>query len=453
MRFGSGWRNAAGVSLFLAVAGLARPAVATYYAPIYAVGPSDGDFAVCPTGINDNYQVVGTEYFVDPDGTTLHPYPFRYNGGEFQPIMSPVPGCPSCNNSRGSAIAQWGPITGGAPAFIQNGTDGPSIIDVPGIGQLGAANGMSDDLYLAGTQPDPNGDQAYRWDSVLGFVYVPPPDTITYGSSKAFAVDNAHQVVGTIRDLATNTDRAFLYRGWGNAIDMTTLLPAGSGFAYLQSADATIPSFVVGEGVRSDGTIHGFRYRTADGSFEDLGPMEPLPSDINGLSMGLSLRGDAVYSARASNGALHAFVTTVEGNRYDLNDFVDPSSGWVLETASGMNSAFVAVGHGQNGASSRRGYLIALPNLTPCPVTNGCQTAGYRDPATGTCQSTALADDTGCEDGNRCTVGDRCENGSCIPGDTNVCTAPADLKYLPILDLGPGEGGASRPTSITAGRS
>ena len=109
---------------------------------------------------------------------------------------------------------------------------------------------------------------------------------------------------------------------------------------------------------------------------------------------------------------------------YDLNEFVDPASGWVLQIAEAINDSNVVVGTGtRNGVI--RGFKIALPNLQPCPAsTNPCLGPGVRDPQSGECSWPALPNGIACNDGNACTQGDVCNAGSCQGPTTFSCAAP-----------------------------
>ena len=58
-----------------------------------------------------------------------------------------------------------------------------------------------------------------------------------------------------------------------------------------------------------------------------------------------------------------------------------------------------------------------------CPAADACHVAGTCDPATGTCATPAVADDTPCNDADACTRADRCRAGTCTGTDPVVCTA------------------------------
>jgi hypothetical protein len=60
-------------------------------------------------------------------------------------------------------------------------------------------------------------------------------------------------------------------------------------------------------------------------------------------------------------------------------------------------------------------------NPVDCPASDQCH-AGVCDPATGTCRSVDLPDNTPCDDSNACTRTDTCQAGVCTGGDPVVCS-------------------------------
>jgi len=62
-------------------------------------------------------------------------------------------------------------------------------------------------------------------------------------------------------------------------------------------------------------------------------------------------------------------------------------------------------------------------NPVVCTALNQCHAVGTCDPATGRCSNPNLPDGTACDDGNACTSSDTCQAGTCVGGDSVVCTA------------------------------
>ena len=109
------------------------------------------------------------------------------------------------------------------------------------------------------------------------------------------------------------------------------------------------------------GTAHAFSFTTA-GGIRDLGVLagatgESIAYDINNL-------GVAVGEQAGVDGATHA-VQFVNGTVVDLNTLIDPSSGWVLNTALAINDLNQIVGRGTlNGVTTAFALGVAVPEPT-----------------------------------------------------------------------------------------
>ena len=85
---------------------------------------------------------------------------------------------------------------------------------------------------------------------------------------------------------------------------------------------------------------------------------------------GINSAGEVVgYSEMAGNTADHAFLYT-GGSMQDLNSFIDPNSGWVLNSAQDINDAGQIIGLGTLNGQSNRPFL-----LTPTPEPGTCAIA------------------------------------------------------------------------------
>lgn len=106
-----------------------------------------------------------------------------------------------------------------------------------------------------------------------------------------------------------------------------------------------------------------FLYR--DDQLIDLGTLGGSRSSAAALNE----RGDVVGVSYVQSGfseASRAFLYT-DGTMYDLNELIEPGSGWVLEGAGGINDAGQIIGAGHFGiGGGTRGFL-----LTPVPEPGG----------------------------------------------------------------------------------
>ncbi len=142
-----------------------------------------------------------------------------------------------------------------------------------------------------------------------------------------------------------------------------------------------------------------------------------------------------VYTTALSTPGQRAFAWADGTGTVDLNKYVDPASGWVLPAAYSINDKREVVGVGYlNGQP--RAYKMKVPDLRPCPIA-ACRGPAIRDPRTGLCSSTVLADGASCDDGSACTQTDTCHGGVCIGANPvlGVAACQATVYQLPAFNL------------------
>jgi probable HAF family extracellular repeat protein len=134
----------------------------------------------------------------------------------------------------------------------------------------------------------------------------------------------------------------------------------------------------VGCGINSSGQVVGFAYTKSNSAYHGFmhsgsGPLNPAADDLGTLggryseAMAINESGQVVGWAYTSDGytngeSQHAFLYSNGGPMQDLNDLIDPTSGWTLETARGINDSGQIVGYGTNSLGLLHGFL-----LTPVP--------------------------------------------------------------------------------------
>ena len=103
----------------------------------------------------------------------------------------------------------------------------------------------------------------------------------------------------------------------------------------------------------------------------DLGNLGGVLTNVSPEA--INNQGQIVGFADAPSGSpQHAFLYCA-GMMTDLNDLIDPTSGWTLEYAAGINDNGQIVGYGISPSSQIHGFL-----LTPRPVLQNLQvTGGY----------------------------------------------------------------------------
>jgi probable HAF family extracellular repeat protein len=248
-----------------------------------------------------------------------------------------------------------------------------------------------------------------------------------YSGSSGLAIDNLGRVVGVSNTVTRplgwwDVGHAFLFTDAGGLRDLNELATSLGPFATLSQANASNGTTVVGHGFFPDGiTIHAFRYQEG-GAVTDIGSLSAI-GNYQSTAKGINQRGDIVgmsFGNQGDNG--HAFIYTNEGQIHDLNEFVDPNSGWTLVSAEAISDNNDVVGQGtRNGAT--HGFKMRVPNLQPCPPV-ACRGPGTRDLQTGTCAYPVLPDGSACNDGDACTQDDVCTAGVCHGPAAFACAAP-----------------------------
>ena len=200
--------------------------------------------------------------------------------------------------------------------------------------------------------------------------------------SLAYAINEAGQIVGLSTPAgpaefvgsSTWASRAFLYAN-GTMQDLNSL--AGDSTWTLESALAiNDQGLIVGYGT-TGGARRGFLYD--DGTVVDMGVLSgfnnSMARDVNasGDVVGMMYSDSLKYFSMTTNGDELAFLHR-DGTTYDLNSMIDPSSGWVLEAAHGINDQGQIVGYGlfnDGETQTRRAFL-----LTPVPEPSGIALGG-----------------------------------------------------------------------------
>ena len=109
--------------------------------------------------------------------------------------------------------------------------------------------------------------------------------------------------------------------------------------------------------ITGDAYYHAFLY--SGGSMHDLGT---LLGGKDSKALDINNKGQVVGEGNISSGYDHAFIFTGSGPIEDLNNLIDPASGWTLEDAYGINDLGQIVGGGYNSLGQGHAFL-----LTPVP--------------------------------------------------------------------------------------
>lgn len=300
-------------------------------------------------GINDSGQVVGESKYSDD----WYTHAFLYENGVMTDIGKDVG-----NKSTAHAINNNGQIVGRSSfSFTPNSLERAFLYD----------NGVMTDL-----------------------------GTIGGARSTAFAINNSGQAVGTSLITSNNAYMAFLYEGslpltdlgisggasgindngWivgtgsnsGFLYDGETITVLGNlGRTYSWAHDINNNGQIVGMSyAETVGVHHAFLY---DSTLADpLTSLGTLRNNDSGRSAAYAINdsGQIVGKSQDASFVYHAFLYDDRG-MLDLNDLIDPDSGWVLTEARDINSSGQIVGYGYNGAGEKHAYLLTPIVTKPVP--------------------------------------------------------------------------------------
>jgi probable HAF family extracellular repeat protein len=282
------------------------------------------------TGINDLGQVSGG--YITSDLTRISAFTYSPGGAVtfFGGDNTTVFGINHSGQVAGynfSTAFRYTPGVGSVPLGTFGGTDS-------------LAYGINNSGQVAGTADLPDGSRhAFRYTDGIGLQDL---GSLFGGSSRAWDVNNNGWVTGQ-----SDGFNAFLYR---DGIGMTYLGP-GAGRAI---NDAGV---VVGE--TGNGSNLATMYRDGNTIYlGDLGGASSEARDINSLNVvvGTSLNGD---------NRMRAFFWSENTGMRDLNDLIDPNSGWTLSQAFAINDSGQIVGE---GFLDGKQYAVLL-NPVPEPST------------------------------------------------------------------------------------
>jgi probable HAF family extracellular repeat protein len=312
--------------------------------------------------INNSGQVVGYS-FAAPAAA----HAFRYTDGAGLVDLNQIA---HENNAYGAGINSSGQVSGsvdrsggagGYHAFRY--TDGVGLVDLgtlPGYA-FSYGGAVNDQGQVVGSANRSSSDvlRAFRFTDGVGM-----QDLGTLGGgSGAYGINNSGDVVGLSATRATpygdywNPGHAFLYTDAAGMVDLNKLIDRSLGWELRNANAINNRGQIVGYGLRNS-TIHAFRYST--GAVEDLGTF------VGGgfsYALGINDRGDVVGAAYLDGsgvGNFRAMLYTDRRGMQNLNNLIDPSLGWVLRQATGINERGQIAGWGEVNGQERAFRLTPL---------------------------------------------------------------------------------------------
>jgi probable HAF family extracellular repeat protein len=228
------------------------------------------------------------------------------------------------------------------------------------------------DINNAGQIAGNRGARAVRYDPTDGYVELAEAfETFPFGS-RAYAINELGQIAGEVR---TPTDP-----NWTPAIPVfpSTILQA----ARWDDPDTLVtlgvlPGFEDGSrayGLNDLGQVVGQSYGgdrgsavfwNSDGAMTDLGA---LLGAVQSSGFDVNNAGTVVGNAlNAGATGTFGWVWDADLGMRDLNDYVDPASGFTIRAAHAINEAGVIVGDGRFASSD--GVFVLTPNADSVPPT------------------------------------------------------------------------------------
>lgn len=342
---------------------------------------------------------------------------------------------PGTTGTQARAINNSGVIagytTGLERAFRYIGGRGIELLPTLG-GGVGRAYGLNDSGDVAGySYLEDNSIRAFRWAEHSGIENL-GTFPVGGGSSQATAINASGQVAGFA--LLNGSQRAFRYSN-GVIQDLGVLPGAAEGAVSVANAlndlgevvgDASTTDLLIKEAFRTDpngqnmtglgtlggaqswatavnnsgqitgyaktslGETHAYR-REAAGSLRDL-------RTLGGTrSYGYSINSDGYvvgYSTTPGDTSQHAFIwrNTLEGMT-DLNSMLPPDSGWILESAYGINDSGQITGVGRYKGSPAA-FLLTSDDTAPS-IVNTTASPGLAAPGQIVSLAVTATDDVG----------------------------------------------------------
>lgn len=272
-------------------------------------------------GVNASGAVVGTTLGPGYNGPIVRP--FIYQNGTLNYIPDVIPNAPNVNaraayaiNDAGAAVGEWE----SRPFIYANGVSRwleGSVNAAGNLATLGVAKDINNKGWAVGTMSYQGATGAVVWhDGIAVDLGTLPVLDWQHPDASANAINDLNEVVGVSRSALGM--RAFLWRD-GQMIDLGSF--RGDGWSS-RALDVNNRSEVVGR------------------------------SDCVGLAC--------------------AFLWTRQEGMLQLQNFIDPTSGWTLDTATGINDMGWIVGNGLLNGVSADFLLIPVPE----PSTSGMLVTG-----------------------------------------------------------------------------
>ena len=311
------------------------------------LGTLPGDFSSTAMGINAFGDVVG--WSAGPNGTRA----FLYTNATGMTALAGPTGRPVTTaravNASGTVVGNASTGGGDIGHAVRWQAGVPLDLGTLGIGDYSDARGVNATGVTVGVSHTDGGTllavHAFRHTNSLGMVDLTP----TADDARAEGINDAGQVVGW------REGRAFRLTGT-TFTDLGVASGFAASFAYAINSSGQVAGHVI------SGTGNAERiFRYTNGAMVVLGGL----GEFN-RALGINTAGDVVGYGRPGLGLRQGFIYTDANGMRGLNELIDPTSGWFILGAGGINDAGQIAGWASGPAGQRAVRLT--PGVAPSPT-------------------------------------------------------------------------------------
>jgi probable HAF family extracellular repeat protein len=235
-------------------------------------------------------------------------------------------------------------------------------------GNVSTAFAINNSGQVVGRSYTGSGGTQHAFRTIANGTITAASDLGTLGGrdSGAYGVNASGQVVGYSNLAGDAVQHAFRTAANGKITPSSDMGSLGGTFS--EAFGINDSGQVVGDSsLPGDVSRHAFR-TSANGNISASTDLGTLGGNTS-YALGINASGQAVGASLTAGSAAetHAFFADVSGPMVDLNDLIQPNSGWVLEEADAINSSGQIAGFGLLGGA-RHTFLLSPNASTAVPL-------------------------------------------------------------------------------------